>query len=51
MFYRIGPIAHYHVNSKYYSAIPPLPNDDIDNHLPHITIQMPVLQGEPGLRT
>ncbi|SJL15580.1 uncharacterized protein ARMOST_19081 [Armillaria ostoyae] len=38
----IGPIAHYHVNSKYYSAIPPLPNDDIDNHLPHITIQMPV---------
>ncbi|KAK0475534.1 glycosyl transferase family group 2-domain-containing protein [Armillaria novae-zelandiae] len=38
----IGPIAHYHVNSKYYSAIPPLPNDDIDNRLPHITIQMPV---------
>ncbi len=30
------------MNSKYYSAIPPLPNDDIDNHLPHITIQMPV---------
>ena len=38
----IGPIAHYHENSKYYSAIPPRPNKEVDNSLPHITIQMPV---------
>lgn len=38
----IGPIAHYHTNSKYYSAIPPLPNPAVDRALPHITIQMPV---------
>lgn len=38
----IGPIAHYHENSKYYSAIPPRPNKEVDNNLPHITIQMPV---------
>lgn len=38
----IGPIAHYHKNSRYYSAIPPPPNPAIDNALPHITIQMPV---------
>ncbi|OJA16706.1 hypothetical protein AZE42_11524 [Rhizopogon vesiculosus] len=40
--YVIGPIAHYHQNSRYYSAIPPLPNPVVDNALPHITIQMPV---------
>jgi hypothetical protein len=38
----IGPIAQYHENSKYYSAIPPRPNKEVDNSLPHITIQMPV---------
>ena len=38
----IGPIAQYHRNSKYYSAIPPKPNERVDNNLPHITIQMPV---------
>ncbi|KAK7689381.1 hypothetical protein QCA50_007173 [Cerrena zonata] len=38
----IGPIAHYHENSKYYSAIKPRPNKVVDNNLPHITIQMPV---------
>ncbi|KAI0070924.1 hypothetical protein K474DRAFT_1607813 [Panus rudis PR-1116 ss-1] len=38
----IGPIAHYHENSKYYSAKPPRPNKVVDNNLPHITIQMPV---------
>lgn len=38
----IGPIAQYHQNSKYYSAIPPRPNKIVDNNLPHITIQMPV---------
>lgn len=38
----IGPIAHYHENSKYYSSIKPRPNKIVDNDLPHITIQMPV---------
>ncbi|KAH9479119.1 hypothetical protein JR316_0007698 [Psilocybe cubensis] len=38
----IGPIAHYHQNSKYYSAVRPKPNKVVDNNLPHITIQMPV---------
>ena len=38
----IGPIAHYHTNSKYYSAIPPHPNPAVDRALPHVTIQMPV---------
>ncbi|KAF9524935.1 glycosyl transferase family group 2-domain-containing protein [Crepidotus variabilis] len=38
----IGPIAHYHSNSKYYSALAPQPNKIVDNALPHITIQMPV---------
>ncbi|KAF9561703.1 hypothetical protein CPC08DRAFT_722637 [Agrocybe pediades] len=38
----IGPIAHYHENSKYYSAVRPRPNKEVDNNLPHITIQMPV---------
>ncbi|KAF8191309.1 glycosyl transferase family group 2-domain-containing protein [Pholiota molesta] len=38
----VGPIAHYHKNSKYYSATRPRPNKMVDNNLPHITIQMPV---------
>ena len=38
----IGPIAQYHQNSKYYSALSPRPNKQVDNNLPHITIQMPV---------
>ena len=38
----IGPIAHYHRNSLYYSAVKPRPNKIVDNSLPHITIQMPV---------
>ena len=38
----IGPVAHYHTNSKYYSAIRPRPNPAVDRALPHITIQMPV---------
>lgn len=38
----IGPIAHYHENSKYYSAVKPRRNKEVDNNLPHITIQMPV---------
>ncbi|KAK7038697.1 hypothetical protein VNI00_010581 [Paramarasmius palmivorus] len=38
----IGPIAQFHSNSKYYSAIPPASNKTVDRCLPHITIQMPV---------
>ncbi|KAJ7254691.1 glycosyl transferase family group 2-domain-containing protein [Mycena haematopus] len=38
----IGPVAHFHQNSKYYSAIKPRPNKAVDERLPHITIQMPV---------
>ncbi|KAK7015029.1 Glyco-trans-2-like domain-containing protein [Favolaschia claudopus] len=38
----IGPVAHFHENSKYYSAIKPRPNKVVDESLPHITIQMPV---------
>ncbi|KAJ7489449.1 glycosyl transferase family group 2-domain-containing protein [Mycena latifolia] len=38
----IGPVAHFHENSKYYSAIKPRANKVVDEHLPHITIQMPV---------
>ena len=40
--YVIGPVAQFHENSKYYSAIAPKPNKRVDNNLPHITIQMPV---------
>ncbi|KAJ3741000.1 putative glycosyltransferase family 2 protein [Lentinula detonsa] len=43
----IGPIAHYHRNSRYYSAVPPKApqsstEEDKPEVLPHITIQMPV---------
>ena len=38
----IGPVAQFHQNSKYYSAIKPYPNPAVDNKLPHVTIQMPV---------
>lgn len=37
-----GPVNQYHENSQYYSAIKPEPNPDIDNNLPHVTIQLPV---------
>jgi cellulose synthase/poly-beta-1,6-N-acetylglucosamine synthase-like glycosyltransferase len=37
-----GPVAHYHQNSKYYSAVRPGPNKAIDANLPHLTIEMPV---------
>ncbi|KAI0036400.1 glycosyl transferase family group 2-domain-containing protein [Vararia minispora EC-137] len=40
----IGPIAHYHSNSKYYSAVKPKPNKQVDVNLPHVTIQMPVFK-------
>ncbi|KAG8810640.1 hypothetical protein FRC17_002848, partial [Serendipita sp. 399] len=39
----IGPIAQVYQNSKYYSAIPPpAPPKGVVEHLPHVTIQMPV---------
>ncbi|TFK97186.1 glycosyl transferase family group 2-domain-containing protein [Pterulicium gracile] len=38
----IGPVAQFHENSKYYSAIKPEANPDVDKKLPHITIQIPV---------
>ncbi|KAI0688232.1 glycosyl transferase family group 2-domain-containing protein [Cytidiella melzeri] len=38
----IGPVAQFHQNSKYYSAVPPVPNKEVDSNLPHITVEMPV---------
>lgn len=38
----LGPVAQYHENSKYYSAVKPAPNKEVDAHLPHITIELPV---------
>ncbi|KAI0728334.1 glycosyl transferase family group 2-domain-containing protein [Fomitopsis betulina] len=38
----IGPVAQFHENSKYYSAIPPVPNKLVDSNLPHITVELPV---------
>ncbi|KAI0707461.1 glycosyl transferase family group 2-domain-containing protein [Cerioporus squamosus] len=40
--YCIGPVAQFHQNSKYYSAVPPAPNKLVDENLPHMTIEMPV---------
>ncbi|KAH9946763.1 glycosyl transferase family group 2-domain-containing protein [Amylocystis lapponica] len=40
--YILGPVAQYHENSKYYSAIAPAPNKFVDANLPHITIELPV---------
>ncbi|KAI0052840.1 hypothetical protein FA95DRAFT_1601532 [Auriscalpium vulgare] len=40
--YVFGPVAQYHENSKYYSAVKPGPNKEVDAHLPHITIELPV---------
>jgi hypothetical protein len=39
---RIGPVAQYHENSRYYSAQKPARNPDVDSRLPHITLEMPV---------
>ncbi|KAI0287145.1 glycosyl transferase family group 2-domain-containing protein [Russula brevipes] len=40
--YVLGPVAQYHENSKYYSAVKPATNKDVDAHLPHITVELPV---------
>lgn len=37
-----GPVAQYHENSKYYSARKPKANPEVDQNLPHFTIQVPV---------
>ncbi|KAJ3710311.1 glycosyl transferase family group 2-domain-containing protein [Lentinula raphanica] len=37
-----GPVAHYHENSRYYSAVPPDANPDLDARLPHVTVELPV---------
>ncbi|KAI6133008.1 glycosyl transferase family group 2-domain-containing protein [Pisolithus croceorrhizus] len=37
-----GPVAQYHENSRFYSAVRPEPNKEVDHALPHITIEMPV---------
>jgi len=39
---RLGPIAQYHENSRYYSAVKPAPNKEVDSALPHISIELPV---------
>ena len=38
----LGPVAQYHENSKYYSAVKPAADQEVDAHLPHITIELPV---------
>lgn len=38
----IGPVAQYHENSRYYSAVKPEPNREVDSKLPHITVELPV---------
>ncbi|KAI0315682.1 glycosyl transferase family group 2-domain-containing protein [Amylostereum chailletii] len=40
--YVLGPVAQFHENSKYYSAVKPAPNKEVDSRLPHITIELPV---------
>lgn len=40
--YLVGPVAQFHENSRYYSAIAAKPNAAVDARLPHITVQMPV---------
>ncbi|KAK7018371.1 Glyco-trans-2-like domain-containing protein [Favolaschia claudopus] len=38
----IGPVAQYHENSRYYSAVKPAPNAALDGALPHVTVELPV---------
>jgi len=40
--YVFGPVAQYHENSKYYSAVKPAANKVVDAQLPHITVELPV---------
>ncbi|KAF9021241.1 hypothetical protein BDZ89DRAFT_1103126 [Hymenopellis radicata] len=38
----LGPVAQYHENSRYYSAIPAAPIPELDARLPHVTVELPV---------
>ncbi|KAG1848119.1 glycosyl transferase family group 2-domain-containing protein [Suillus subluteus] len=38
----IGPVSQYYENSRYYSAIKPEEDKDVDSALPHVTIELPV---------
>ncbi|KAJ6629846.1 glycosyl transferase family group 2-domain-containing protein [Mycena sp. CBHHK59/15] len=38
----LGPVAQYHENSRYYSALRPAPNKAVDAALPHVTVELPV---------
>ncbi|KAJ7866183.1 glycosyl transferase family group 2-domain-containing protein [Mycena olivaceomarginata] len=38
----VGPVAQYHENSRYYSSIRPEANPEVDHHLPHVTVELPV---------
>ncbi|KAG2365953.1 glycosyl transferase family group 2-domain-containing protein [Suillus spraguei] len=38
----IGPVSQYYENSRYYSAIKPEEDKDVDSSLPHVTIELPV---------
>jgi len=38
----LGPVSQYHENSRYYSAVKPAPNPEVDSALPHVTIELPV---------
>ncbi|KAG9312749.1 glycosyl transferase family group 2-domain-containing protein [Chiua virens] len=40
----IGPVAQFYENSKYYSAVRPKANKEVDAALPHITIELPVFK-------
>jgi hypothetical protein len=40
----VGPVAQYHENSRYYSAVAPEPNPEVDSALPVITIELPVFK-------
>lgn len=38
----IGPVSQYYENSRYYSAIKPEEDKEVDSALPHVTIELPV---------
>jgi hypothetical protein len=40
--FSIGPVAQYYENSRYYSAIKPEADTEVDSALPHVTIELPV---------
>ena len=42
IFCSVGPVAQYYENSRYYSAIKPEADKEVDSALPHVTIELPV---------